>query len=195
MKENLLIRAVLDGDAHQYAVLVNRYQRPIFNLLVRMTGSRDAASDLTQETFLKAYENLEKFRLGERFLPWLWTIATNLARDQWRKQQNADAHADRVRQAAENFPEPATAMEARMADYLDARRLTGCLQQLPHEYREALILRYHEGLAMGDIGKALGLSTSGAKMRISRGLEKLRALFRARAFPGRQNNLNTCRDK
>ena len=169
--------------------MVNRYQRPIFNLLVRMTGSRDAAADLTQETFVKAYENLEKFKLSERFLPWLWAIATNLARDRWRKQQYADEHIQHERQAMESCPEAATAMEKRMADLLDAHRLNGCLQQLPHEYREALILRYHEGLAMGDIGKALGVSTSGAKMRVSRGLEKLRTIFQTRAFPVHQNSL------
>jgi RNA polymerase sigma-70 factor (ECF subfamily) len=180
LKEDLLIRQILDGDAQAYAVLVNRYQRPIFNLLLRMTGCRDTAADLAQEAFVKAYENLERFKLGENFFPWLYAIASNLARDHWRKQQHAAGHADALRQAAKDNPEQVTAEEERLAGLLDARRLRVCMERLPGDYREALILRFHEGLSMADIGKALGVSTSGAKMRISRGIEKLRQLFKER---------------
>jgi RNA polymerase sigma-70 factor, ECF subfamily len=177
VKENQLIRTILDGDAQAYAILVNRYQRPIFNLLLRMTGCMDTAADLSQEAFIKAYENLERFKLSEKFFPWLYAIAANLARDHWRRQQHAASHADAFRQAEKGNPGKITAEEERMATLLDACRLRGCLERLPHDYREALILRFHEGLSMADIGKALGVSTSGAKMRVSRGMDKLRLLF------------------
>jgi RNA polymerase sigma-70 factor, ECF subfamily len=179
LKESQLIRTILDGDAQAYAVLVNRYQRPIFNLLMRMTGCRETASDLAQEAFFKAYENLEKFRLSENFFPWLYTIAANLARDHWRRQQHIASHAETLRQAADGGAGKIAAEEERLTTLLDANRLRDCLERLPHDYREALILRFHEGLTMADIGKALGVSTSGAKMRISRGVEKLRQLFHA----------------
>lgn len=179
MKEDQLIRRVLDGDAQAYAILVNRYQRPIFNLLLRMTGCRDTAADLAQEAFVKAYENLERFKLSEKFFPWLYAIAANLARDHWRRQQHAASHADTFRQALKDNPVIVTAEEERLAGLLDARRVRVCMEHLPQDYREALILRFHEGLSMADIGKALGISTSGAKMRISRGIEKLRHLFKA----------------
>ncbi|MGB5157429.1 RNA polymerase sigma factor [Desulfobacterium sp. N47] len=179
MNESLLIESILNGNAQEYAVLVNRYKRPIYNLLLRMTGSREEAADLAQEAFLKAYENLERFKPGNKFFPWLYTIAANLARDSWRKQQRANSHAQQVSQQMESSPEETTSAEDRIIVSMDSRRLNICLNQLPHDYREALILRYHEGLPMGDIGKALGVSTSGAKMRISRGMEKLRALFQS----------------
>jgi RNA polymerase sigma-70 factor (ECF subfamily) len=177
LKENQLIRDILGGDAQAYAILVNRYQRPIFNLLLRMTGCRETAADLAQEAFVKAYESLEKFKLSEKFFPWLYAIAANLARDHWRRQQHAAGHADAVRQIVKSNPEKVTAEEERLTTLLDARRLQDCMERLPRDYREALILRFHEGLSMADIGKSLGVSTSGAKMRISRGLEKLRHLF------------------
>jgi RNA polymerase sigma-70 factor, ECF subfamily len=186
LKENQVIRAILDGDAHAYAILVNRYQRPIFNLLMRMTGCRETAADLAQEAFFKAYENLERFRLSENFFPWLYAIAANLARDHWRRQQHAASHAEALRQAVNGDAEKVAAEEERLTRLLDARRLRDCLERLPHEYREALILRFHEGLSMADIGKALGVSTSGAKMRISRGVEKLRRLFHASHAPRRE---------
>ncbi|MBU3948429.1 MAG: RNA polymerase sigma factor [Proteobacteria bacterium] len=179
MKESLLIKSILDGNAQEYAILVNRYKRPIFNLLLRMTGSREDAADLAQETFLKAYDNLESFKLSNNFFPWLYAIAANLARDNWRKQKHAASHAEQISQQMDSFLEEKTAVEEQMIVMMDTQRLANCLNELPHDYREALILRYHEGLPMGDIGKALGVSTSGAKMRISRGIEKLRALFQS----------------
>lgn len=180
LNENNLIKTILDGHAQGYAVLVNRYQRPIFNLLLRMTGDPEEAADLAQEAFLKAYKNLEKFKLNESFFPWLYAIAANLARDHWRKQQHAAKHAGQVRHDLAQCREELTAEEEHMTALLDARRLKECMARLPIDYREALLLRYHEGLPMKEIGKALGLSTSGAKMRISRGLEKLKNLFNAR---------------
>jgi RNA polymerase sigma-70 factor (ECF subfamily) len=177
VREDQLIRRILDGDAQAYAILVNRYQRPIFNLVLRMTGCRETAADLAQEAFVKAYENLERFKLSEKFFPWLYAIAANLARDHWRRQQHAANHAETFRKEVKDNPVIVTAEEERLTCLLDARRVRLCLERLPQDYREALILRFHEGLSMAEIGKALGVSTSGAKMRIRRGIEKLRHLF------------------
>lgn len=175
-EENRLISDVLNGEAEAFAILVNRYQRPIFNLMLRMSGSREDATDLTQDAFLKAYEHLEKFRPSRRFFPWLYTIGMNLAVDHLRKQKNPTASLD-----GQN---PATAAEVatdddteRLIFQLDADRLPTLLTRLPVDYREALILRFHEGLTMKDVGAALGITTSGAKMRVKRGLQQLRDML------------------
>src|SRR4030042_6650971 len=75
-----VITAVLTGNVDAYRHLVLRYEKPIFNLMYRMTGSRDDALDLAQETFIKAYEKLERFKTGSRFFPWLYTIGLNHGR-------------------------------------------------------------------------------------------------------------------
>jgi len=59
-----IISRVLKGDCNAFGILVQKYQKPIFNLMFRMTGSQDQAADLAQETFIKVYENLERFRPG-----------------------------------------------------------------------------------------------------------------------------------
>lgn len=177
VEENRLIISILEGDSQAYAILVNRYQHPIYNLLLRMTGSREEAADLSQDAFLKAYKNLEKFKLNKRFFPWLYAIAVNLARDRWRRKKNAAKHSDQLAYVLAEGPTDTDATENRLTEQLDALRIGDCLHRLPHDYREALILRFHEGLSMQEIGEALGVSTSGAKMRIRRGLEKLRHVF------------------
>ena len=88
-EEHQLINEILNGDTEAFAVLVNRYKRPIFNLMLRMTRSREDANDLTQDAFLKAYEQLERFKPSRNFFPWLYTIGLNLARDHLRRQQSA----------------------------------------------------------------------------------------------------------
>ena len=66
-EESLIISDILDGDPDAYAILVKHYQKPIFNLMIRMTSSEEDAFDLTQETFVHAYEKLDRFRLSSRF--------------------------------------------------------------------------------------------------------------------------------
>jgi len=171
-----VIAAVLAGETEAYAILVERYQKPIYNLMVRMTGSTWDALDLAQETFIKAFEQLHRFRLDKRFFPWLYTIGLNHSKNFMRQRgsiptnSRSDCEADR--EAVNPHVE-----EERLCARLDASRITGALGELPFDYREAVILRYHEELTMDEIAGVLGISVSGAKMRVHRGLKKLREIL------------------
>jgi RNA polymerase sigma-70 factor, ECF subfamily len=172
--DHIIIRRVLGGDKNAYGILVQRYQKPIFNLMRRTTGSLDQAADLAQETFIKAYENLERFHPGRKFFPWLYTIGLNHARDFLRKNKKNERFEDPPVSLTKGFD--ASEPQERLSNYLDFQRLESALLQLPLIYREALMLRYHEELTIHDVAKALQISKSAAKMRISRGLEMLRDL-------------------
>ena len=80
-KTNRSFTPVWSWRCECYSILVRQYQKPIFNLMYRVTGSSEDAKDLTQETFIKAYEKLDHFRMGARFFPWLYTIGYNHARN------------------------------------------------------------------------------------------------------------------
>ncbi len=171
--EETLVYEILSGDADSYALIVKRYQKPIYNLMLRMTGSEQDALDLTQETFVRAYEKLEKFDPSASFFPWLYTMGLNLARDFLRKAK---------RSPMESYdPEDNVSIDIdqddRLADRIDVQEVLVGLQTLPVDYREALLLRFHEGLSVGEVACALGLSLSAAKMRIHRGLLKLRQML------------------
>jgi RNA polymerase sigma-70 factor (ECF subfamily) len=171
-----IITAVLAGNKDAYSALVQRYQRPIFNLMLRVTSSYEDASDLAQETFIKAYEKLDTFRLGARFFPWLYTIGFNHVRNFMRRDKLSHELFYQNWEEELGLDGPAC-QEDKMHAKLDFQRLFQGLQKLPVDYREALILHYHEGLSMEDIGAALQLSVSGAKMRVHRGLLKLRQII------------------
>lgn len=171
--EETLVREILSGDVNAYSLLVKRYQKPIFNLMLRMAGSEQDALDLAQETFVRAYEKLEKFDPSAPFFPWLYTMGLNLARDFLRRAKRSPVEPYET----EDRYSTDVDQDARLADQIDSQQVLEGLETLPLDYREALLLRFHEGLSVNEVASALGLSLSAAKMRIHRGLLKLRLLF------------------
>lgn len=168
-----LVREVLGGETEAFGMLAERYHRPILNLMYRGTGSRSLAHDLAQDTFLRAFERLDTFRLSSRFFPWLYAIGVNRLRDHYRASGRSPESAA-VEWETLQTADPRAENAERL---LDARALMDGLLRLPPLYREALILRYKEECSMEEIAQALGLSVSAAKMRVHRGLDMLRELF------------------
>ena len=176
--EQRCIDRVLGGEVNAFGTLVVRYQKPIFNLMYRMVGSSDRAADLTQETFFKAYQKLDRFHPGKRFFPWLYAIGLNLARDFVRKNtRNPETRSTLNPESFSGCSSPGDQHD-RMCESLEFLRLEKALDELPVIYREALILRYHDECSMGDIAAALNLSVSAAKMRVHRGLDMLREQYK-----------------
>lgn len=174
--EAQLIEDILDGEAEAYAVLVRRYQGPIYALMTRMCRNREDASDLTQETFVVAYEKIDRFKNGSRFFPWLYTIGLNIGRDYLRKRGHVEVSScDLPNGFIENLSsESATDV---VMDGIDAGFILKAIDTLGIGTREALMLRYQQGMSIKDIAVVLGISVSSVKMKISRGLDRLRVIF------------------
>lgn len=155
---------------------MRRYQGPVYNLMLRHVGDGVAAEDLAQEAFVRAYSRLETFRLGNRFFPWLYALALNVVRD-WMRKNGRDFHVYMEDPAvmAEGVDGPDTERAAERE--MDGARAFEAVMGLAPKYREALILRFRHDLSMQEIGRALGITVSGAKMRVSRGLELIRQQF------------------
>ena len=175
-REAEIVRKVLLGDVQAFGVLVREYQRPVYNLMFRMAGDREKAADLAQDAFTKAYEKLDSFRLGSRFFPWLYSVSLNIARD-WLRARGRDRHVF-VEDASilvkeENRPDDQAALHAR----LDGAKAFEVVMTLDPKYREALVLRYRYDFTMHEISETMGISVSGAKMRLSRGLDMVRLKF------------------
>jgi RNA polymerase sigma-70 factor (ECF subfamily) len=144
--------------------------------MLRKVGDTDVAADLAQEAFIRAYQRLETFTLGKRFFPWLYTLSLNVARD-WLRKKGRDIHVymedSTVMVRVEDRPDTQTMLD----NHLDGGKAFEMVMQLEEKYRDALILRFRHDFSMQEIGRALGISVSGAKMRISRGLDMLRRQF------------------
>ncbi|WP_316896750.1 RNA polymerase sigma factor [Pseudodesulfovibrio indicus] len=171
-----IVRDILLGDVQSFGILVREYQRPVFNLMLRMTGDAETAADLSQEAFARAYEKLETFNQRRRFFPWLYTLALNVARD-WFRKEGRDRHifvedaTEMIRD--EDVPDEPKSINAR----IDGVKAFDAVMELDPKYREALILRYRHDFTMQEIANTLGISVSAAKMRLSRGLDMVRHRF------------------
>jgi RNA polymerase sigma-70 factor (ECF subfamily) len=166
-EDDQMVAAVLKGHADAFGDLVRKYEKPIFNLMFRATGSWDRAEDLTQEAFLKAYDKIHTYRRGRKFYSWLYALALNVARDEHRKSR-------RQPETAPLDPETAARIPAAAPKHADeVRSLFQILRTLPIRDREAVLLRFRDGLKMKEIAARLDLTVSGAKMRVHRGLAKL----------------------
>ncbi len=185
-EDRLTVEAVLLGDKEAFGDLVRRYQGPIFNLMLRGCGSREEAGDLTQETFIKAYERLESFNRDRAFFTWLYSIGVNHLRDYLRRVKAGPVWSDEDPEMESVTDEPE--MTERLSLVADAHWLVEALKVLPLDYREAVTLRYREELSMGEVAEALGLSLSGAKMRVHRGLDKLRRMWREESHGKRKKD-------
>ncbi|HTZ41446.1 MAG TPA: RNA polymerase sigma factor [Syntrophales bacterium] len=178
--EREIIGRVLGGETEAFGVLVDLYKGPVFRLAFRMTGSAQDADDLTQESFLRAYQSLRRFKVGKRFFPWLYTVSLNVIRNHLRKANTLleEAAGQKTPRATDSRDDPAEAAMARER----GMKLQGYLLKLPVPVREALVLRFYESMSFEDIARVTEDTLSSAKMKVYRGLEKTRRMMEADGF-------------
>ena len=170
------VRMCLQGDRAAFGAIVDRYQRVLFTVAVRMLGNRDDANDATQNAFVKAYQHLRSFDPGRRFFSWIYRILVN-------ECQNAM----RDRRPGEPIP-PDLAGGNTPADALDAeerrRRVQSAIVALPSDYREVIVLRHFGELSYDEIAEALGVTSEIVKSRLHIARQRLsRMLVDERGTP------------
>lgn len=153
------------GDGKAFSELVRRYQDRIFRFLVRLTRSQDDARELTQETFLHAYQALAHWRADARVAAWLFRIARNLAFDLLRRHKRVEFV---VLEEDVEIADPAPAPDAVLETVQRYRMLEKALAWLPAEHREILLLREIEDLSYEDIATVLDINLGTVKSRIAR---------------------------
>ena len=175
-QEQEIIGRVLGGDRSAFVDLVEKYQGPIFNLAYRMTGSREDADDLTQETFIRAYQNLRRYDRSKKFFTWLYTIGINLIRNHLKKNVRDISH---LAAAGSSLEQQQINGEGEGDVLSDDRmiRLEQVIRKLPVDLREAIILKFVQDLTFEEVANVTGDSVSAVKMRIDRGLEKIKQMM------------------
>lgn len=165
LDENECITRAQRGDVAAFSELVARYQDRIYRFLVRLTRSQDDALDLAQETFLRAYRGLPRWRPDALFKTWLFRIARNLAFDLLRRHKRVEFVAlEEDADIADPAPGPDAALETAQR----LRMLEAALLRLPVEHREILLLREIEEMSYEEIAVVLDLNPGTVKSRIAR---------------------------
>lgn len=181
-REARLIERVLGGDTDAFEPLVKEYEKNIYNLCLRMVGSREDAADLTQESFLKAYSSLKGFHGDSKFSVWLYRIASNLCVDFLRRKGGGEnvsltEEDEKGEERQRDIPDERTEPQAALSRKLSRESLRRALSRLEADYRQIILLRELEGMSYEDIGKVLDLMPGTVKSRIFRARKRLCALL------------------
>ena len=181
--DSVLVEKARRGDRDAFASLVERYQGKVYNLCLRITGSPEDASDLSQEALFKAWRSLGSFHGESAFSTWLYRLSHNQCIDFLRRESRRRAAGelsldDEETGAANLLADPAPTPQAALESAELAQALAQGLERLSDEHRQALALR-QAGLSYAEIARTVGVEEGTVKSRIARARLSLRNYLRA----------------
>ena len=174
-----LIKKAIEGDESAYKNLLENYRGAIYNLLYKMVRNKEETEDLVQEAFMKAFKALPSFNEEYAFSTWLYKIAVNNCIDHMRKKklqtysinkpvQSKDGELDR------EFPDTSMSPDKSILSDERASIIETAIDELPENYKTAIILRHSEEKSYEEISKILNIPLGTVKARIFRAREMLK---------------------
>lgn len=174
--EATLISRALRADGEAFAELVTRYEKALYNVIWAVVRNHEAAQEIRQETFLRAYQHLDRFGRNYRFSTWLFRIGVNLSITRKRRERlekdilagTSPAGSNPGGRAPERDPDQVAAARE------DVGRLFSAMSELPKRYQKILYLRYREGLSCTEIARRLRTTANSVSIVLHRAKERLR---------------------
>ena len=170
--DQVYINKILNGDSNAFAVLVDRYKDLVYTLAMRMVKNKEEAEEVAQDTFIKAYKSLAKFKGESKFSTWIYKVAYNTCLDRLKKikrQYNTvaiDEYTEHQVKSIDNALDKIEEQEKQQA-------IKACLELLPGEDSFLLTLYYFEELSLDEISKVTGLKPNNVKVKLFRSRKKL----------------------
>lgn len=171
-----LIQAARDGDRRAFDQLVRLTYSDVYSLAIKLTGNEADANDVVQDTYVRAFRGLRRFRGDASFSTWLYRIASNCASSfMSRRSRQRCASLHEVEQVAETDPDHDPTLQAEASSL--RQTIERALEQLPHRLRAVVELKDLEDLSHREIAERLGISESATKVRLHRARRTLRRLL------------------
>lgn len=165
-----IIEKILQGQGELYGEIIDRYKNGVYSLCMRMVRNTEDAKDLSQEVFIKAYQNLDKYNFEYKFSTWIFKVASNLCVDYLRKTKTQTLpYDDKL-----SMPHDTASAEDMFIHSNNKELIEKAIRDLPEEYRVLIILYHKEGLSYEDMSRALKLPMSKVKNRLYRARNKLK---------------------
>lgn len=183
MSDEDLMSQFQAGTVEAFDILVGRYKDPLTNYIYRFLGDMKECEDLLQETFLRVYRNRHSYRRIARFSTWLYTIAGNLARSEYRKRKRRRISSlQSVNKNDEEYemevPDETFSPDKHTESSIQDFYIQDALTKIPEEFREVVVLRDVQQLSYEEIAEITGLPMGTVKSRINRGRTKLQILLK-----------------
>lgn len=177
--DELLIGKALAGDQAAYKALLDRHQRAIFQIILKIVRNRDETEDLVQETFMRAFHSLATYRSEFRFSTWLYKIAANCAIDSIRKKKIEALSLDKPVETHDgtveiDLPDTSYNPEETLLEKQRQVSISEAIEALPDKYREVILYRHRDDQSYEEIAQILKLPVGTVKARIFRARELLK---------------------
>lgn len=177
-----IINQINEGDTKAFAILVERYKDLVFTLTIRMLKNREEAEEVSQDTFIKVYKSLAKFKGESKFSTWIYRVAYNTCLDRLKKNKR---QLNEV--AIDEFTEHKLKTLDDALEHLEKheqqRAIQDCLQQLPSDDSFILTLFYFEDLSLDEISKIVSIDANTVKVRLFRSRKRLATILRKKLEP------------
>ena len=180
--DQLYIERVLKGDTNSFAILVDKYKDMVFSLALKVVKNREEAEEVSQDTFIKAYRSLQKFKGDSKFSTWLYKIAYNNCMDRVKKISKS-YNTDAIDEVVENRIKATDDVLKTIERKERALMVKECLLELPEDERSILWFFYFEELSLKEITEVTTYSENNVKVKLHRARKKLLAIIENKVEP------------
>ena len=184
LDDSELVTAFLDGEERAFGMLVERYQTRLLNFIYRTIGDRERGEDLVQEVFIRVYRHLHRFDRSKKFSTWVYTIASNLAKNELRnRSRNPLVFFQTIKKNWQDDDRPLQFEDAtaRPDDLYRKRHLRELVersvQQLPAQHRQVFVLGELEGKSNEELAEIPGCNLGTVKSRLNRARNSFAAII------------------
>jgi RNA polymerase sigma-70 factor (ECF subfamily) len=172
-----LVAQILTGDQPLYRLLVERHQNAVFNASYRLLGQREAAADVAQEVFLRAYQALASFQMDKPLAPWLCRMAINLSLNRLKQQRPTVSLDNDEAELMLELPDLSAEPQTRLLQAEREQALRQAILDLPLEQRVIIELRHFQEQSYQEIATQLNVSLPTVKSRLFRARQALRLML------------------
>jgi len=177
--DDALVERALKGDMSAFSRLYDRYEKPLFNFICQYVGDYEAAQDVFQETFIRAYRKLQRYQLGTNFSAWLHRIAINQSKDEFKRRRRRPISSITQSEGGEETDLLATISdesltpEELLTRKEQAGRVRRALTRLTKDHMQVILLYVFQGMAYKDIADTLGIPIGTVKSRMHYAIKEL----------------------
>jgi RNA polymerase sigma-70 factor (ECF subfamily) len=180
--DQILINQIIDGHTSAFSVLVDRYKDLVFTLALRMLKNREEAEEVAQDTFIKTYKSLDKFKGDSKFSTWIYRVAYNTCLDRIKKNKKYLNDVE-----INEFTEHQVKTIDNALDRLEVEEkkeaIQRCIARLPSEDSFLLTLYYFDDLSLDEISKIVGITANSIKVKLFRCRKKLAGILKSQLEP------------
>jgi len=177
-----IINQIIAGDSNAFSVLVDRYKDLVFTLSLKMLKNREEAEEVAQDTFIKVFKSLSKFKGDSKFSTWIYKVTYNSCLDRLKKNKK-----EQLKVAIDEYTEhQVKTIDNALENMVEEERqqaIKACLELLPPEDSFLLTLYYFEEQSLDEIAKVVGLTANNVKVKLFRSRKKLTSILKANLEP------------